>query len=96
MRITWKLKNYSSQDFSVVSVFASKMTWKTQLGYLNLKELLSLAASKLSRETQKSLDYYNSSQVEWRAVRSLADDRSSALKREIKVLALLCGIGSII
>lgn len=62
MRITWKLKNYSSQDFSVVSVFAGKMTWKTQLGYLNLKELLSLVASKLSRETQKSLDYCNPSQ----------------------------------
>ena len=57
---------------------------KPTLGHTNLEVFLSQVESELYIEIQGSLRYSNLSQEEWRAVRSLADDRSIVIKKADK------------
>ena len=57
---------------------------KPTLGHTNLEVFLSQVESELYIEIQGSLRYSNLSQEEWRAVRSLADDRSIVIKKPDK------------
>ena len=84
IRTKWNFRNKPSQDFSVTPAFARKSSWKPPLGHPNLQVFLSQAESELFIETQDSLRYSNLSQEEWRAVRSLADDRSIVIKKPDK------------
>ena len=84
IRTKWNFRNKPSQDFSVTPAFARKSSWKPPLGHPNLQVFLSQAESELFIETQDSLRYSNLSQEEWRAVRSLADDRSIVIKKADK------------
>ena len=84
MRTKWNFRNEPSQDFGVVPAFARKSFWKPPLGHPNLEVLLSQVESELFKETQDNLRCSNLSQEEWRAVRSLADDRSTAIKKADK------------
>ena len=84
MRTKWNFRNEPSQDFSVTPVFAGKSSWKPPLGHTNLELFLSQVESELFIETQGSLRYSNLSQEEWRAIRSLADDRSIVIKKADK------------
>ena len=84
MRTKWNFRNEPSQDFSVTPAFARKSSWKPPLGHPNLEVFLSQVESELFIETQDSLRYSNLSQEEWRAVRSLADDRSIVIKKADK------------
>ena len=84
MRTKWNFRNEPSQDFSVTPVFARKSSWKPPLGHPNLEVFLSQVESEPFIETQDSLRHSNLSQEEWRAVRSLADDRSIVIKKPDK------------
>ena len=54
---------------------------KPTLGHTNLEVFLSQVESELYIEIQGSLRYSNLSQEEWRAVRSLTDNRSIVIKK---------------
>ena len=84
MRTKWNFRNEPSQGFSVAPAFTHKSSWKPPLGHPNLEVFLSQVESELFKETQDSLRYSNLSQGEWRAVRSLADDRSIVIKKADK------------
>ena len=84
MRTKWNFRNEPSQGFSVAPAFTHKSSWKPRLGHPNLEVFLSQVESELFKETQDSLRYSNLSQGEWRAVRSLADDRSIIIKKTDK------------
>ena len=84
MRTKWNFRNEPSQGFSVAPGFTHKSSWKPPLGHPNLEVFLSQVESELFKETQDSLGYSNLSQGEWRAVRSLADDRSIVIKKADK------------
>ena len=84
MRTKWNFRNEPSQGFSVSPAFTRKSSWKPQLGYPNLEVFLIQVESELFKETQDSLRYSNLSQEKWRALRSLADDRSIVIKKADK------------
>ena len=64
-----------------IYIYMYLYSWKPPLGHPNLEVFLSQVESELFIETQDSLRYFNLSQEEWRAVRSLADDRSIVIKK---------------
>ena len=84
MRTKWNFRNELSQDFSEVPAFACKSSWTPPLGQPNLEAFLSQVESELLKEIQDSLRYSNLSQEKWRAVRSLADNRSIVIKKADK------------
>ena len=84
MRIKWNFSNEPSQDFSVVPVLARNCFWKPTLGHPNLEVFLGQVESELFKEIQDILRYSNLSQEEWRAVRSLVDDRSIVIEKADK------------
>ena len=84
MRTKWNFRNEPSEGFSVAPAFTCKSSWKSPLGHPNLEVFLSQVESELFKETQDSLHYSNLSQEEWRAVRSLVDDRSIVIKKADK------------
>ena len=78
------ISNEPSQDFIVAPAFALKSSWEPPLGHPNLEVFLSQVGGELFKEIQDSLDYSNLSPEEWRAVRSLADNRSIVIKKADK------------
>ena len=84
MTIKWNFWNEPSQDFGVVLVFSDKFSWKPPLGNPNVEVFLSHFESELFKNTQDSLRYSNLSLEEWKAVRSLADNRSIVIKKTDK------------
>ena len=84
MKTKWNSRNESSQDLSVVPAFARKSSWKPPLRHPNLEVLLSQVEGELFKETQDSFRYSNLSQKEWRAVWSLAKDRSIVIEKADK------------
>ena len=90
-RTKWNFRNEPSQNFSVVPDFVRKSSWKPPLGQPSLEVFLSQVESELFKETLDSLRYSNLFQEKWRAVRSLADDRSTVIKKTDKSCVVCYG-----
>ena len=89
MRIKWHFRNEPSENFPTIPAFRSKSSWKPPTGHPNLKVFLSRVEKKLFEDIGTSLRYSNLSAEEWKAIRSLADDRSIVIKKAKK--KLWCG-----
>ena len=61
-----------------------KSLWKPPLGHLNLEVILSQVENELFEITKEPTRYSNLSQEEWRAIRTLVDDRSIVIKKADK------------
>ena len=61
-----------------------KSSWKPPLGHPNLEVLLSQVENELFEITKEPTRYSNLLQEEWRAIRTLADDRSIVIKKADK------------
>ena len=76
MSIKWHFRNKPSDNFSERLAFSSKSSWKSTLSHSNLEVFLSQLENELFQITKETTRYSNLSQEEWRAIRTLADDRS--------------------
>ena len=64
--------------------FWPKASWKLPWGHSNLEVFLSQVKNELLEITKEPTRYSNLSQEEWRAIRTLADDRSIVIKKADK------------
>ena len=76
MRINRHFRNEPSDNFSERPAFSPKSSWKPPLGHPNLEVFLSQVEKELFEITKEPTRYSNLSQEDWRAIRTLADDRS--------------------
>ena len=76
MSIKWHFRNEPSDNFSERLAFSPKSSWKPTLSHFNLEVFLSQLENELFQITKEPTRYSNLSQEEWRAIRTLADDRS--------------------
>ena len=84
MRLKWYFRNEPTSNFSEVPAFRTKSTWNPPKGHPNLEVFLSEVEKELFSCTSKKLGYSNLSTEEWKAMRSLADDRSIVIKKTDK------------
>ena len=84
MRIKWHFRNESSDNFSERPDFSPEASQKPQLGHPKLEVFLSQVENELFEITKEPSRYFNLSQEEWRAIRTLADDRSTVIKKADK------------
>ena len=89
MTIKWHFRNESSESFSTIPAFRSKSSWKPPTGHPNLEVFLSIVEKELSEDIGTSLRYSNLSTDEWKAIRSLTDDRSIVIKKADKGSAVV-------
>ena len=75
MRIKWHCRNESSENFSEIPSFRPKSSWKPPKGNPNLELFLSKVEQDLFKTIETPTRYSNLSSDEWKAIRSLADDR---------------------
>ena len=86
MRIKWHFRNEPPESFSTIPAFRSKLSWKPPTGHPNLEVFLSSVEKELFEDIGTSSRYSNLSTEEWKATRSLADDRSIVIKKQTKAL----------
>ena len=84
MRIKWHFWHETSDNFSERSAFLPKSSWKPSLDHPNLEAFLSQVENELFEITREPTRYSNLSQEEWRAIRTLADNRSLLIKKADK------------
>ena len=84
MRTKWHFRNEPTPEFSETPVFALKSTWKPPMGHPNVEVFLSQIEQEIFKEVQSPLGYSNLSKEEWKAVRSLANDRNIVIKKADK------------
>ena len=80
MKIKWHFRNEPSDNFSERPAFSPKSSSKPPLGHPNLAVFL----SQLFEITKEPPCYFNLSQEEWQAIRTLAEDRSIVIKKADK------------
>ena len=83
MRLKWYFRD-ETQEFSETPAFSTKSTWNPPKGHSCLEVFLSQVENELFQITKQDLRYSNLSKEEWRAIRSLADDRSIVIKKADK------------
>ena len=77
-------RDETQQEFSETPAFSTKSTWNPPKGHPCLEVFLSQVENELFQITKQDLRYSNLSKEEWRAIRSLADDRSIVIKKADK------------
>ena len=89
MRIKWHFRNEPSENFSEIPSFRPKSYWKPPKGNPNLEMFLSKVEQDLFKTIETPTRYSNLSSDEWKAIRSLADDRSIVIKKDDKGSAVV-------
>ena len=89
MRIKWHFRNDLSEDFSQIPGFRPKSAWKPPTGHPNLEVFLSCVEHDIFKDIETPLRYSNLISEEWRAIRSLADDRNIVIKEADKGSAVV-------
>ena len=84
MRLKWHFRNDTTPNFSEIPAFRPKSTWNPPKGHPNLEVFLSEVEKELFKCPDKNLGYSNLSREEWKAMRSLADERSIVIKKADK------------
>ena len=98
MRNKWRFRNEPTIEFSEMLVFSPKSTGKPSpkstgkppMGHPNVEVFLSQIEHEIFKEVESPLGHSNLSKEEWKAVRSLANDRNIVIKKADK------GIGATI
>ena len=90
MRNKWRFRNEPTLEFSEMLVFSPKSTGKPPMGHPNVDVFLSQIEHEIFKEVESPLGHSNLSKEEWKAVRSLANDRNIVIKKADK------GIGATI
>ena len=67
--------------FSETPIFPLKSTWKRPMGHPNVEVFLSQIEQDTFKDIQSPLGYSNISTEEWKAVRSIANDRNILIKK---------------
>ena len=88
MRLKWYFRD-ETQEFSETPAFSTKSTWYPPKGHPCLEVFLSQVENELFEITKQDLRYSNLSKEEWRAIKSLADDRSIVIKKADKALCVV-------
>ena len=83
MCLKWYFRD-ETQEFSETPAFSTKSAWNPPKGHPCLEVFLSQVENELFEITKQDLRYSNLSKEEWRAIRSLADDRSIVIKKADK------------
>ena len=83
MRLKWHLRD-ESESFSEVPVFNPKSRWQPPQGHPRLEVFLSQVENELFELPKADIKHSNLSREEWDAIRSLADDRSTIIKKADK------------
>ena len=81
MKIKWHFRNEPSDNFSERPAFLPKSSWKPLLDQPNLEVFLIQVENELFEITKEPTRYSNLSQEEWRAIKTLADDRSIVITK---------------
>ena len=89
MGIEWHFRYEPSENFSTIPAFRSKSSWKLPTGHPNSEVFLSSVEKELFEDIGTSLRCSNLSTEEWKAIRSLADDRSMVIKKAGKGSAVV-------
>ena len=76
MRINRYIRNNISENFFKRPGFAPKPKWKPPKGHPSLEVFFSQIEKELFELTEFPLNYSNFSKEEWKAMRSLVNDRS--------------------
>ena len=84
MRLRWHFRNEPTQEFSNIPAFAPKSSWNPPEGHPIIEVFLSQIEHELFQVSDKCLPFSNLTKEEWRAVRSLANDRSIVIKKADK------------
>ena len=84
MRTRWHFRNEPTPEFSETAVISLKSTWKPPMGHPNVEVFLSQIEQEIFKEVQSPLGYSNLSKEEWKAVRSLANDRNIVITKADK------------
>ena len=82
-------KRVLSETFSEIPSFRSRSAWKPPKGNPNLEMFLSKVEQDLFKTIETPTRYSNLSSDEWKAIRSLADDRNIVIKRADKGSAVV-------
>ena len=78
------LSNEATDGCSEMPSFRCKSSWKTPQGNASLELFLSQIERELYEIPKKRLGYSNFSKEEWECMRSLANDRSTVIKKGIR------------
>ena len=89
MQIKWHFRNEPSENFGEIPSFRPKSSWKPPKGNPNLEMFLSKVEQDLFKTIETPIRYSNLSSDEWKAIRSLADDRSIVIKKADKGSAVV-------
>ena len=84
MRNKWYFRNEPTPQFSEVPRFKTKSSWRPPNGHPALEIFLSKVEKDLFDICKKQRTYSNFNSEEWKAMRSLADDRSLVIKKADK------------
>ena len=84
MRLKWYFRNEVTPNFSEVPAFRPKSSWNPPKGHPNLEVFLSEVEKELFTVADSKLGYSNLSKEEWKAMRTLADDRTIVIKKADK------------
>ena len=84
MRLKWYFRNEVTPNFSEVPAFRPKSSWNPPKGHPNLEVFLSEVEKELFTVVDSKLGYSNLSKEEWKAMRTLADDRTIVIKKADK------------
>ena len=81
MRSKWYFRNEPTPPFSEVPCCKNKSSWRPPNGHPALEILLSKVEKDLFEICKKQETYSNFNSEEWKAMRSLADDRNLVIKK---------------
>ena len=79
-------------NFSEVPAFRPKFSWNPPKGYPNLEVFLSVVERELFTVVDSKLGYSDLSKEKWKAMQTLADDRTIVIKKADKG-SLCCCLG---
>ena len=84
MRLKWYFRNEVTPNFSEVPAFRPKSSWNPPKGHPNLEVFLSEVEKELFTVVDSKLGYSNLYKEEWKSMRTLADDRTTVIKKADK------------
>ena len=84
MRIKWHFCNEPRLDVSEKPSFHTKASWNPPKGDTHLEVFLGKVEEELFNVIERPVRHSNLSQEEWKAIRSLADDRNIVIENADK------------
>ena len=80
MRLKWHFRDEVMPNFNDVHAFRPKSSWNPPKGHPNLEVFLIEVEKELFTVVDSKQGDSNLSKVEWKAMRTLADDRTIVIK----------------